>query len=282
MKNLNLKLFALILVSSSAFAGGQSQGVYVSQGDTNSWDSARFNKGCINPGDYMSDSVSGINPDFTQGIKFWETNSSKNDSTSGISYVLETSVDASNSGGYNLTETYLSASGVPGASSGAKVQENWQLKTAKPGDTATMFGMTLHPKPGNTYFDVSANPSNLGILNIKPPRGCATFDSGTTVKNSSTFGTFTFAKTGQKVKAFMRDATQTNVKLVCYFGMPIDSATTTDEGLGTFTRTVISTNEIPSETNHCGGVSIFIREKAVNAKGEVLEDSTYEMLGFQK
>ena len=75
----------------------------------------------------MSNSIHGINPEFTQGIKFWETNSSKNDSTPGVSYVLETSVNAATANGYNLTETYLSVSGIPGAMAGSKVQENWQL-----------------------------------------------------------------------------------------------------------------------------------------------------------
>ena len=101
------------------------------------------------------------------------------------------------------------------------------------------------------------------------------------VNSSSTEGTFTFAKTGQTIKAFMRDSTRSNVKLTCYVGLPVKSSI--DGGMGTFTRTVISQQtKFLLKRIVAADFQISIREKAVNDRGIVLEDSTYEMLGFKK
>ncbi|MDZ4677515.1 MAG: hypothetical protein SGI74_08390 [Oligoflexia bacterium] len=262
------------LVTTSIANATQSQGVYQSQSIINPDDPSRFSNGCNKPGEPLSKRDSSVNTSFVKGIKIWRSSKNMNTSTQ-----TELTVDESNGQGYDLTLTYLNSTGIPELQPNVSVQEKWRLKIPTSEDSTVMFGRVYHPTRGIPYFNVKFFPAHLGRFTINPPKGCTTFDTGTNNTITSTVGTFTFAKTGQTVKAFKRKFIQKNIMLECYETFFWDNAK--KAGLGDFTRIVISSNEVPSPNPNCGGDSVFVYEKAVNANGEVLSEQTTEMLGFK-
>ena len=263
----------LILLASTAVFAQELKGQYKATADIDPWNGARFNKGCVTPGDSSSQSITGVDTTLKAGMKMWELN--EGISPKPYKNMTETIVNSVTPVSYDLT---LTSHGLDGQSADFSVGQSCQLKTAGTNDKVNFYGRTYTPKEGSQYFDCSWNPSS----NMpKMQRECSAnlFASGKTAESSSTVGTFTFFKGGKSVTAYRRREVMKEVKINCHIGFFEEA---TDDGLGEVVRDTIVTNETPTqEALHCGGKSIFIHEKVTNSKGVVLYDDLYEVLGYQ-
>lgn len=281
-------LAALTLTAQSFAQTVVSQGKYSSQANADY--SSQETKGCVaDPGvnrdSQAKKTAGGINPELAKGMSFVEDESYvANNGAVKSAVTTETSIDSVSESQIIETIKYSDVQGISNIGSESSAQFTLNLKTAKPGDVMTIQHAILPLVVGSQYFVVKTSSSinwMEGVIQVPVAYTVCyvTETKATTSSWTSTIGQMTLAKSGQSISAMRRESIKQNAQLKCYASINSEGV---DMSAVTWTRTEISSNDVPGEVNYCGGKTIFLYESAINQKGEIIFKSVHELTGFAK
>ncbi len=281
-------LAALTLTAQSFAQTVVSQGKYSSQANADY--SSQETKGCVaDPGvnrdSQAKKTAGGINPELAKGMSFVEDESYvANNGAVKSAVTTETSIDSVSESQIIETKKYSDVQGISNIGSESSAQFTLNLKTAKPGDVMTIQHAILPLVVGSQYFDVKTSSSinwMEGVIQVPVAYTVCyvTETKATTSSWTSTIGQMTLAKSGQSISAMRRESIKQNAQLKCYASINSEGV---DMSTVTWTRTKISSNDVPGEVNYCGGKTIFLYASTINQKGEIIFKSVYELTGFAK
>ncbi|MDZ4677862.1 MAG: hypothetical protein SGI74_10185 [Oligoflexia bacterium] len=175
-----------------------------------------------------------------------------------ISLTLNSKITSQNKSGFKIISTYKDSSSLETVKPGAKFEETCQIKR----------------KSGMESLECKYDSIALGLRDVLTDiQKCVASGENEKLISTSTFGNFIFADK-KVVKAYFKNETITSTNIKCT-GIP--------EFKGDFTHTVITTNDVLTRNVvTCGGDTIYVYEKAVDEKGNVVKETSYELLGFEK